>query len=805
MTANPASRPDRAPRPRARGSRPWACSPRPGCVLAEAAATADPGERFRLAHLSALRTAAAVSAQRGRPASARRRLMSVWVLLERVAPEHADWAAYFAAGAPIRAAVEAGALSAVSDRSGRRPAARGHRVPGPGRGLARAARGLTRPDPAAAARPNRPHRGLRVAGRSARSCRRRALGSPACRSTSVASVRAPGDSRLVSSLLDRRARHGLGPPAARAALLDCGGGSGTFAVPLAAAGADVTVVDISADALATLQRRADEAGVAALGAPGAGRRRGPGRAGPGRPLRPRAGPRHPRGGRRRRRRVRRHRRRPCVPAACSASSSAIRPPSVVARAARRRAGAGPARTAQPRRRQRPDRSRHRGQRLCERPGLVRRGPARHRRVLRPRPRRGPRRPRRPRRARPASTPRRPAARRSPRSPAGSTCSPAGRLARCEPTGHGTQRRPARAPPGSSTATTRGCPMLHVDMDAFFASVEIKKRPELRGRPVVVGGGQRGVVAAASYEARRYGVRSAMSMSQALRLCPRAVVLPPDRAAYSAASAQVMAILRDVTPLVEPLSLDEAFLDVAGAIRARGPPGRDRGRHPRPRRRAARADLLGRGRAHQVRGQARLGPVQARRHAGRPGRRASLDFLHPLPVTALWGVGARTAEPLHRLGIRTVGDLAETPLDTLRRAVGVAAAEHLSAPGRRHRPAAGPARRGREVDQRRPHPRHRPHRRGRGPARAAAAGRGGRQPGARARVRRPARSASRSASPTSAPSPGSARCRRWTAGHGPDLRHRRRALPRPGPRPAAHPAGRRQVREPARRRTTSPSN
>jgi DNA polymerase IV len=223
----------------------------------------------------------------------------------------------------------------------------------------------------------------------------------------------------------------------------------------------------------------------------------------------------------------------------------------------------------------------------------------------------------------------------------------------------------------------GCTMLHVDMDAFFASVEIKKRPELRGRPVVVGGGQRGVVAAASYEARKYGVRSAMSMSQALRRCPNAVVLPPDRAAYSAASAQVMGILRDVTPLVEPLSLDEAFLDVSGAVRLHGRPGLIAAAI-----RARVAEHLG------LTCSVGVAPTKfvAKLASARckpdgllvvPSARV-LDFLHPLPVTALWGVGSRTAEQLHRLGIRTVADLAGTPLDTLRRAVGAAAAEQLSA-------------------------------------------------------------------------------------------------------------------------------
>jgi len=223
----------------------------------------------------------------------------------------------------------------------------------------------------------------------------------------------------------------------------------------------------------------------------------------------------------------------------------------------------------------------------------------------------------------------------------------------------------------------GCTMLHVDMDAFFASVEIKRRPELAGRPVIVGGMQRGVVAAASYEARRYGIRSAMSMSQALRRCPHAVVLPPDRAAYSAASAEVMGILRDITPLVEPLSLDEAFLDVAGVTRLHGRPGLIAATI-----RARVSERLGL--------TCSVGVAPTKFVAKLASARCKpdgmlvipadqvLQFLHPLPVTALWGVGARTADHLHRLGIRTVQDLAQTPPDTLRRAVGAAATEHLSA-------------------------------------------------------------------------------------------------------------------------------
>jgi DNA polymerase IV len=231
--------------------------------------------------------------------------------------------------------------------------------------------------------------------------------------------------------------------------------------------------------------------------------------------------------------------------------------------------------------------------------------------------------------------------------------------------------------GRSDGDDTGCPILHVDMDAFFASVETRRRPELRGKPVIVGGSTRGVVAAASYEARRFGVRSAMPMGQALRLCRHAVVLPPDRTAYAEASSEVMAILRDVTPLVEPLSLDEAFLDVAGAQRLLGPPLEIA--------RTIRARV-----AAELRLTCSVGVAATKFVAKLASARCkpdglllvpaaqTLEFLHPLPVTVLWGVGTRTAQPLHRLGVRTVGDLADTPIATLRRAVGVAVAEHLHA-------------------------------------------------------------------------------------------------------------------------------
>jgi DNA polymerase IV len=234
----------------------------------------------------------------------------------------------------------------------------------------------------------------------------------------------------------------------------------------------------------------------------------------------------------------------------------------------------------------------------------------------------------------------------------------------------------RDPRFGPEADDAGCTMLHVDMDAFFAAVEVRRRPELKGRPVVVGGiGPRGVVSSASYEARRYGVRSAMPAMRARALCPQAVFLPPDFSAYTAASDAVMKIFRDVTPLVEPLSLDEAFLDVAGAQRLLGRPA------------IIARDIRARVQTEQhltcsvgvapTKFVAKLGSTRAKPDGVIVVPTGQvLDFLHPLPVGALWGVGERATETLHRLGLSTVGDLANAPLGMLRSAVGDASATHL---------------------------------------------------------------------------------------------------------------------------------
>ncbi len=229
-------------------------------------------------------------------------------------------------------------------------------------------------------------------------------------------------------------------------------------------------------------------------------------------------------------------------------------------------------------------------------------------------------------------------------------------------------------------------ILHVDMDAFYVSVELRRRPDLVGKPVVVGGtGARGVIAAASYEARRFGVRSALPSVTAKRLCPDAVFLPGDHALYASVSAEVHDIFTSITPLVEPLALDEAFLDVSGGLRLHGPGAviaqtiRDR----------VWSELQLRCSVGVAPNKflAKLASVAAKPvaapdgvHDGKgvvevlPGQ--ELGFLHPLPVQALWGVGPATLQRLQGLGVHTVADLAELDEPALVGCLGVAHGRHL---------------------------------------------------------------------------------------------------------------------------------
>lgn len=211
------------------------------------------------------------------------------------------------------------------------------------------------------------------------------------------------------------------------------------------------------------------------------------------------------------------------------------------------------------------------------------------------------------------------------------------------------------------------PIIHVDMDAFFASVEQRDNPSLLGKPVAVGGspGERGVIAAASYEARRYGVKSAMPSARAKQLCPHLILIPPDHHKYREVSNQIMQIFLSFTPLVEPISLDEAFLDVQGCEKLFGP-----------------AEVIGHRIQQRIENELSLtasvgiGPnkfiAKLASAYNKPRgftvvpENEVMAFLSPLPVEKMWGTGARTADKLHRMGIKTIGDLRRVPLQVLER-------------------------------------------------------------------------------------------------------------------------------------------
>lgn len=217
--------------------------------------------------------------------------------------------------------------------------------------------------------------------------------------------------------------------------------------------------------------------------------------------------------------------------------------------------------------------------------------------------------------------------------------------------------------------------MHVDMDAFFVSVELRSRPELRGKPVIVGfPADRSVVLSASYEARALGVKSAMPMAVAMRMSPTAVVINPRHKLYYEVSSQLMDIFGSITELVEPISVDEAFLDVGGAIRRLGPP-------------LEIGKLVRRRVASELGITASVGIAASKFVAKIASTRCKPDglllidagqtvpYLHSLPVNALWGVGAKTEETLARLGIRTVADVAATPVAALKKILG-ASGEHV---------------------------------------------------------------------------------------------------------------------------------
>ncbi len=232
------------------------------------------------------------------------------------------------------------------------------------------------------------------------------------------------------------------------------------------------------------------------------------------------------------------------------------------------------------------------------------------------------------------------------------------------------------------------PILHVDLDAFFASVEERDRPELRGQPVIIGGrpDQRGVVSTCSYAARKFGVHSAMPLTEAYRRCPNGIFLPGDMAKYKTASRQVFAIFHRFTPLVEPISIDEAFLDLTGCTNLFGDP-------------VTIAQKIKESIRQEVGITASAGIApnkflakiasELQKPNGlvwiKPDQIESV--LHPLPIARLWGVGPKTADKLSALGIKTIGELASFDAQLLARAVGPAQASHLQqlAAGQDERP------------------------------------------------------------------------------------------------------------------------
>ena len=235
---------------------------------------------------------------------------------------------------------------------------------------------------------------------------------------------------------------------------------------------------------------------------------------------------------------------------------------------------------------------------------------------------------------------------------------------------------SRGPTPEQLEKYRRCSVLHVDMDMFFVGVELLRAPQYRGRPVIVAGtGPRSVVLSASYEARTFGVNSAMPLVQARAACPHAVVLKPHREDYSYYSGLVMDLFREITDRVEQLSVDEAFLDVSGAIRRLGPPAAIARRiRTEIERRTGLTASVGVAENKTV---AKIASTHCKPNGllvVQP--QLTLAFLAQLPVSALWGVGKRTAAILQGAGLTTVGDIAQTPVTRLRSLVGDAAGHHL---------------------------------------------------------------------------------------------------------------------------------